>query len=455
MSISSASDSRQPADLIVPLVMCGGAGTRLWPVSREASPKQFIRLMGARSTFQDTVLRLSDASVFDRPIVVTNIAYRFMVLEQLKEIGVEADIVLEPVRRDSAPAIAAGALLARKRHTDALVLAAAADHVITNAGAFLSACVQAAAVAKTGHIVTFGVKPNRPAVEYGYILPGDSLGDNVFKVTKFVEKPDTANASRYLQDGYLWNSGNFLFQAAALLDEYGKRDPVSAKAVSDAVDLAKRDLEFLSLDSAMFASVAAISIDYAVIERTKNAAVVPVSYDWSDVGSWRAVQDLSEKDEQGNTSRGDVFFEGASNCSVMSDGAVVALEGVKDIVVIATGDAILVSAQNDVDGFKRLMGKLKQEVPRVTEDHPKVYRPWGSYQSLDMGVRHQVKRIVVKPGGRLSLQRHFHRSEHWVVVRGTAIVTVNELVKTVHENEFDLYPDRRRASHGKSGKNSA
>lgn len=440
MSESAKPASEKSGNLIVPLIMCGGAGTRLWPLSREASPKQFIRLLGEKSTFQETVLRVSDASVFDRPVVVTNISYRFMVLEQLKEIGVEADVLLEPVRRDSAPGLAAGAFFALKRRPDVQVLAVAADHMVTNTAAFLSACVEAAEAAKAGYIVTFGIPPNRPAVEYGYVLPGDSIGNNAFKVAKFVEKPDAATAAKYLKAGYLWNSGNFLFQASTLLEEYERNDTASARAVKAAVDAAKPDLGFLSLDPDLFSSAKAISIDYAVMERTRNAAVIPVAYEWSDVGSWRAVWELSKKDENGNAGQGEVFFEEAQNCNVISNGAIVALEGVKDIVVVVTDDAVLVSAQNDANVFKRLVNRLKQRVPRVTEDHPKVYRPWGSYQSLDMGVRHQVKRIVVKPGGRLSLQRHFHRSEHWVVVRGTAVVTVNETVKTIHENESIYIP---------------
>jgi mannose-1-phosphate guanylyltransferase/mannose-6-phosphate isomerase len=425
---------------IIPLIMCGGAGTRLWPASREVRPKQFLPLFGTRSTFQDTLLRVSDAALFDRPIVITNAAYRFMVLEQLAEIGIEADILLEPMRRDSGPAIAAGAVFAQSRDREAIVLALAADHVVRAAAAFVAACRQGLVAAEAGRIVTFGVKPERPATEYGYISPGDAISGDVRAVAKFVEKPDAPKAADYVKSGYLWNSGNFMFPAAVLLNEYREVDAESVRAVSDAVANAGRDLGFVTLDAKAFGSAKAISIDYAVMEKTSRAAVVPVSCGWSDVGSWHAVWELSEKDAQGNAAHGTAVFEDSRNCNVTTDKALVALEGVDDLVVVATPDAVLVSRQKDANGLKRLVAKLKTVAPQVTEEHLKVHRPWGSYQSVDNGDRHQVKRIVVKPGGRLSLQKHHHRAEHWIVVRGAAQVTVNETIKTVHENESIYIP---------------
>jgi mannose-1-phosphate guanylyltransferase/mannose-6-phosphate isomerase len=425
---------------IVPLIMCGGAGTRLWPASREVNPKQFLRLFGVRSTFQDTLARVSDPALFERPIVITNAAYRFMVLEQLGEIGLEADVLLEPARRDSGPAIAAGAAFAHGRDRDAIVLALAADHVVGDVPAFLAACREGLTVAAEGRIVTFGVRPERPATEYGYISPGDAISGEVRAVAKFVEKPDPATAASYISAGYLWNSGNFMFRASVLLDEYRKVDPQSVQSVAEAVGKAGRDLGFVTLEQEAFGSAKAISIDYAVMEKTSLAAVVPVACGWSDVGSWHAVWELSQKDEQGNAAQGTAVFEDSRNCNVSTDRALVALEGVDDLVVIATQDAVLVSRQKDANGLKRLVAKLKTVAPQVTEDHIRVHRPWGSYQSVDNGDRHQVKRIVVKPGGRLSLQKHHHRAEHWIVVRGTAQVTVNELVKTVHENESIYIP---------------
>jgi mannose-1-phosphate guanylyltransferase/mannose-6-phosphate isomerase len=425
---------------IVPLIMCGGAGTRLWPASREVRPKQFLPLFGTRSTFQDTILRVSEPALFDRPIIITNAAYRFMVLEQLAEIGIEADILLEPMRRDSGPAIAAGAAFARMRAADAVVLALAADHVVRDSEAFVAACREGLAAAEAGRIVTFGVRPERAATEYGYISPGEPVSGKVHTVQKFVEKPDPATAAEYVKAGYFWNSGNFMFRAADLLDEYRALDAESIQAVSDAVTKAGRDLGFVTLDTTAFGSAKPISIDYAVMEKTSHAAVVPVACGWSDVGSWHAVWELSNKDSQGNAVHGVAVFEDSRNCNVSTDKALVALEGVDDLVVVATQDAVLVSRQKDANGLKRLVAKLKTVAPQVTEDHLKVHRPWGSYQSVDMGERHQVKRIIVKPGGRLSLQKHHHRSEHWIVVRGTARVTVNEDVRIVHENESIYIP---------------
>jgi mannose-1-phosphate guanylyltransferase/mannose-6-phosphate isomerase len=425
---------------IIPLIMCGGAGTRLWPASREGRPKQFLPLFGARSTFQDTLKRVSDATLFERPIVITNATYRFMVLEQLAEIGIAADVLLEPMRRDSGPAIAAGAAFAQGRDSDAVVLALAADHVVGDTPAFVAACRQGLISAESGRIVTFGVKPERAATEYGYISPGETVSGEVRSVAKFVEKPNQATAEDYIKAGYLWNSGNFMFGASVLLDEYRQLDAASVQAVSDAVTKAGRDLGFITLDAEAFGSARAISIDYAVMEKTARAAVVPVSCGWSDVGSWYAVWELSGKDAQGNAALGPAVFEDSRNCNVSTDKALVALEGVDDLVVVATQDAVLVSRQKDANGLKRLFAKLKIVAPQVTEDHLKVHRPWGSYQSVDNGERHQVKRIIVKPGSRLSLQKHHHRSEHWIVVRGTAQVTVNDLVKTVHENESIYIP---------------
>lgn len=425
---------------IVPLIMCGGAGTRLWPASRENRPKQFLSLFGRRSTFQETLTRVDDGALFDRPIVITNAAYRFMVREQLDEIGRDADILLEPCRRDSGPAIAAGAAFAAGRDPQAVVLALAADHVVGDEAAFVAACRQAVEVAASGKIVTFGIKPERAATEYGYIQSGDRIAGEVSSVAKFVEKPDEATAAAYVRDGFLWNSGNFMFAAQTLLDEYEKTGAPSVAAAREAVAKATRDLGFIRLHEDAFARAVPMSVDYAVMEKTSRAAVIPVPCGWSDVGSWHAVWELSPKDADGNAAQGAAVFEGARNCNVSSDRTLVALEGVADVVVVATQDAILVSRQKDPGALKRLVAKLKAAHPRVTEDHLKVHRPWGSYQSLDTGERHQVKRIIVKAGGRLSLQKHHRRSEHWIVVRGEASVTIDGVEKTVHENESIYIP---------------
>jgi mannose-1-phosphate guanylyltransferase/mannose-6-phosphate isomerase len=397
-------------------------------------------LFGTRSTFQDTLLRVSDADLFDRPIIITNAAYRFMVREQLAEIGVEADVLLEPMRRDSGPAIAAGCAFAQTRDSEAVVLALAADHVVRDTAAFLAACREGLEAAGSGRIVMFGIEPERPATEYGYINPGDTVTGQVRAIEKFVEKPDQATAAEYVAAGYLWNSGNFMFRASVLSDEYRKFDAASVQAVTAAVAKAGRDIGFVTLESDAFGAAKAISIDYAVMEKTSHAAVVPVSCGWSDVGSWRAVWELSDKDSLGNAAQGAAVFEDSRNCNVVSDKALVALEGVDDLVVVATEDAVLVSRQKDANGLKRLVAKVRDVAPKVTEEHIKVHRPWGSYQSVDNGARHQVKRIIVKPGNRLSLQKHHHRSEHWIVVRGAALVTIDDRVKTVHENESIYIP---------------
>lgn len=424
---------------IIPLVMCGGSGTRLWPASRDGRPKQFLPMFGSRSTFQNTLRRVSDPALFDKPIIITNAAYRFLVREQLAEIGIEADVLLEPVKRDSGPAIAAGAAFALGRTADAVVLALAADHVVSDDAAFVAGCRKGLGATQAGRIVTFGIQPERPSVEYGYIKPSAGTED-VVPIERFVEKPDLATAQRYVSDGYLWNSGNFMFGAGTLLDEYRAVDPDSIATVEQAVGKATRDLNFCVLDRISFEAAKPVSIDYAVMEKTTRASVIAVSYGWSDVGSWQAVWQLSNKDSDGNAARGQTIFENSRNCNVLTDKALVALQGVENLVVVATEDAILVSRQDGANGMKALVNRLKTEAPKVTEDHLLVHRPWGSYQSLDNGDRHQVKRIVVKPGERLSLQKHHHRSEHWIVVRGTAQVTVNELIKTIHENESIYIP---------------
>ena len=421
--------------------MCGGAGTRLWPASREVHPKQFLPLFGARSTFQDTILRVSDATLFERPIVITNTAYRFMVLEQLAEIGLEADVLLEPMRRDSGPAIAAGAAFAQARDSEAIVLALAADHVVRDTEAFIAACRQGLVAAEAGHIVTFGVKPERAATEYGYISPGEVISGAVRCGSEVRREAGSGNGCRIYQGGLSLEQRQLhvpRLRPARRIPQ--RRCRTALQAVTEAVARAGRDLGFVKLDPASFETAKAISIDYAVMEKTARAAVVPVACGWSDVGSWHAVWELSDKDVEGNAAQGAAVFEDSRNCNVSTDRALVALEGVDDLVVVATQDAVLVSRQKDADGLKRLVAKLKTVAPEVTEDHLKVHRPWGSYQSVDNGDRHQVKRIIVKPGGRLSLQKHHHRSEHWIVVRGAARVTVNELVKTVHENESIYIP---------------
>jgi mannose-1-phosphate guanylyltransferase/mannose-6-phosphate isomerase len=420
--------------------MCGGAGTRLWPASRENRPKQFLPLFGPLSTFQETVHRVSDRALFGRPVVVTNAQYRFLVAEQLAAIGAQADILLEPVRRDSGPAIVAGANYATRSDDDPLVVALAADHVVTNPLAFAKACAIAGEAVRDDRIVMFGVEPTRPATEYGYIRPGAPLASGLFSIERFVEKPDAETAARYVAEGCVWNSGNFVFRAGFLLEEYRRFEPESAAAVEAAIQGAGTDLGFVTLDSDPFGRAAAKSIDYAVMERTERAAVMPVSYGWSDVGSWQAVWELSRRDANSNATQGKAVFVDARGSYVASDKQLVALHGLDDVVVVTTDDAVLVSRRESGDGMRRVVEGLRQVAPALIQDHLKVHRPWGSYQSLDQGERYQVKRIVVKQGGRLSLQLHHHRAEHWVVVRGTARVTIGDKEQMVHENESVYVP---------------
>jgi mannose-1-phosphate guanylyltransferase / mannose-6-phosphate isomerase len=428
--------------LITPVLMCGGAGTRLWPVSRESMPKQFVPLVGETSTFQQVLARITDAEIFARPIILTSSDFRFVVAEQLRESGVEADIVLEPARRDSGPAVAVAAVLAAARDPQAIVLVLASDHVIRKPDEFRATCRQAAAAASAGRIVTFGIRPTYPATNYGYIRPGKKLnGASALAVDAFVEKPDAATAAGYVAENYLWNSGNFLFRADVMLAEIEQFEPAIAEAAKAAVTGIVHDIDFHRLAPEPFARAPKKSIDYAVMERTKRAAVVPADFGWSDVGSWSSVWDVQDRDAEGNVMAGPVVMMDSRNSLVRSEESVLTtVVGLDDVIVVSMADAVLVASRHKAEKVKALVEVLKTRNRPEAVEHRRVYRPWGYYQSIDAGARYQVKRIVVKPGGRLSLQKHFHRSEHWVVVKGTAEVTVNTDVRTVHENESIYLP---------------
>lgn len=426
---------------MIPVILCGGAGTRLWPASRDSRPKQFIPLVGERSPFQETVLGVSDRAVFGKPIVVANREHRFLVAEQLATIGVEADILLEPARRDSGPAVAAAAVFARARDPEAVLLVLAADHLVRRPEAFRAACLAAWPAAREGRIVVFGVRPDSPATGYGYIRPGAAFGEAGLRaVDAFVEKPDAATAERYIAEGYLWNAGNFLFSAATLLEDYARFEATSVEAVAAAVAGARKDLGFEVLAEEPFLAAAAKSLDYAVMERTDRAVVIPVDHDWSDLGTWHAIWDAGDKDAAGNVVRGPVEILESRDSFVMSDRPLVAVSGLSDVVVIADDDAVLVTHRGNTEGMRRLVGHLRRKGYPQADQHARGYRPWGHYQSLDTGNRFQVKRIVVKPGAQLSLQRHAHRAEHWVVVRGVAEVTIGESVRMLRENESTYIP---------------
>lgn len=427
---------------ILPVIMCGGAGTRLWPESRETLPKQFIALIGPRSTFQATAAMLAESDLFEQPIVISNYDYRFLVAEQLHQLGLTAEIVLEPARRDSGPAVAVASELASARAPSTIVAILAADHCVDNPDALTALCARAAAAARAGHIVTLGIAPTRPATGFGYIKPGAPVdgASGVRRVEAFVEKPDEATAERHIEAGYLWNSGNFIFRADVMKKEIARFEPAMAAAAEAAVARARRDLQFLVLDAAAFADAPKKSIDYAVMERTATAAVVPAAIGWSDVGTWSAVRDLFEADEAGNSIQGQGIVMNASNVHVRSQDHLTAVVGVNGVVVVTTEDAVLVLDAGQADTVRDLVARLKGENRREALEHKRIYRPWGYYQSIDSGQRYQVKRLLVKPGGRLSLQRHHHRAEHWVVVKGTAEVSLDGTSSHVFENQSIYLP---------------
>jgi mannose-1-phosphate guanylyltransferase / mannose-6-phosphate isomerase len=437
---------------IIPILLAGGAGTRLWPVSRDALPKQFLPLVGKRSTYQETLLRVRDP-MFAPPIVITGPNFHFFARRQAEDVGVEAIVVIEPVRRDSGPAIAAATAVAASRDPQAVILALAADHIILDVEAFRNTCIAGRAAAEAGRIVTFGIKPTEPKTSYGYILPGDSVGGgSVHAVKRFVEKPDAATAAQYVKNGYLWNSGNFLFRADVLLSELERLEPEIAAAITDSISRATNDLGFLRLDPEAFTRAPQKSIDYAVMEKTDRAAVVVGQFPWSDIGSWDALFDITPRDSAGNVLEGPVVTVDSNNCVVHSHDRLTAVVGVNDLVVVHTSDAVMVVPRARAQEVRELVERLKAAKRPEATDHKRVHRPWGYYESIDAGERFQVKRIVVVPGGILSLQKHRHRAEHWVVVRGTAEVTIGDQVRAVHENESIYIPIgsvHRMANKGK------
>ena len=429
---------------ILPVILCGGSGTRLWPVSRESMPKQFARLVDAsESTFQATARRVSDPATFARPAVIASAESRFIVAEQLAQAGIAGDIVLEPEGRDSAAAVAVAALHAANVAPETVVLIMAADHVIGDVPAFASAVRAAAVGARAGYTMTLGVEPTRPATDYGYIRRGAALpeAEGAFAVARFVEKPDAEGAAALIADGALWNSGYFLFRADLMLAELEAHAPAVLSAARAALEGAAVDLDFVRLDATAFGQAPKISIDYAVMERTTRAGVLPVSFPWSDVGTWDAVWQVLPQDEAGNALRGRVEVLGTTNSLVHSEGdGLTTVVGLDGVVVVATPDAVLVASKAQSGRVKELVGVLRARAHPEADAHRRMYRPWGWYQRVDIGERFQVKRIMVTPGGRLSLQKHHHRAEHWVVVKGTAEVTLGERLVLVHENEAVYLP---------------
>ena len=433
--------NEQQRPKIAPIIMAGGSGTRLWPISRETMPKQFIALLDdGISTFQATLSRVSGPD-FAAPIVVTGNAFRFVVAEQMQALGIAGEIVLEPERRDSAAAVAVGAVIAEAGDPDAVCLVLAADHVVTGDTAFVADCLKAAEEARQGRIMTLGIVPTHGSTAYGYLQAGAALGtDGAFALDRFVEKPDKARAETYVADGLLWNCGNFLFSAGAMIDELEAHAPDVLSAARAAVAAGTRDLDFLRLDAAEFARAPKISIDYAVMEKTARAGLVRAAFGWSDIGSWDSIYDVKPADGDGNVLEGAVSVLGTHGSLVRSEGLLTTVVGLNDVVVVSTPDAVLVAAKSEAPKVKDLVAKLGREGYGEATDHLRIHRPWGWYQRIDIGDRFQVKHICVKPGGTLSLQRHHHRAEHWVVVHGTAEVTIDGVVKDYHENEAAYLP---------------
>lgn len=424
---------------VIPLILSGGVGTRLWPLSRGSRPKQFLRFGHEWSLFQDTVRRCRGATFDGRPIIVGANDHRFLLADDLLLTGVKADILLEPVAKGSCAAIAAGCLQALTRSLDACVLVLAADHHIPDNAAFNTAVEDALIDAHSGRIVTFGIKPNWPATSYGYILPGNRL-QKAFSVDRFVEKPILEQAERYLAKGYLWNSGNFLFSAAVFLEELKRFAPDILESVSRAFDCSQMDLDFLRLDEVALTETRSCSIDCAVMERTTRAAVLPVEYRWADIGSWDGLETVLPSDRGGNVAVGNVVVVDGQNNVVHSMDRLTTLLGVQDTAVISTRDALLVVPKSRASDVKSLVASLQERGHSEATEALQIFRPWGNYERLDLDEGYQVKRITVAPGGVLSLQKHRHRAEHWVVVRGEVEVTIDGDVRLLSPGQSAYVP---------------
>lgn len=423
--------------MILPVVMAGGSGSRLWPMSRQLNPKQFLQLCGHSTLLQQTLSRLEGLKL-SPPTIICNEEHRFMVAEQLRQLRVpNAKILLEPFGRNTAPAIALAALNATGKGEDPVLLVLAADHFVRDEESFRESVRVAEALASADKLVTFGVVPQHAETGYGYIQCGESLAGGVgYRVARFVEKPDSTTAEQYLACGdYYWNSGMFMFKASVYLRELEKFQPGMLRSCKEALEHGEADLEFVRVDAEAFAQCLDNSIDYSVMEKTESACVVPLDAGWSDIGSWSALWEIGVKDESGNVTKGDVLAQDTSNSFIHADHKLVATVGVENLVVVETKDAVLVAHKDSVQDVKKVVEAIKNDGRHEHMNHREVYRPWGVYDSIDNGQRYQVKRITVKPGARLSVQMHHHRAEHWIVVSGTAQVTIGEKEFLVTENQ--------------------
>lgn len=431
--------------MVIPVILSGGAGSRLWPLSRELYPKQLLPLTSDKTMLQETVCRLSGLAAMAAPLIVCNDAHRFMVAEQLRQLQISPGaIILEPCGRNTAPAVALAALQALQADGDAILLVLPADHLIRDIAAFQQAVAAGVALAERGKLVTFGIVPDAPETGYGYIKAADELLDaaaQAYPVAEFVEKPDLATAEKYVASGnYYWNSGMFMFCAQKYLAELALYRPDIATACQNAFASMSRDLDFHRLDEALFAACPADSVDYAVMEKTADAVVLPLAAGWNDVGAWSALWDVHSKNSAGNVLVGDILTEGASNCYLHASQRLIAAVGVTDLVVVETADAVLVAHRDRVQDVKGIVQQLKQQQRCEALLHRRVNRPWGAYEGIDIGERFQVKHITVNPGASLSLQKHHHRAEHWVVVKGTAQVTRGKEVLLLTENQSTYIP---------------
>ena len=430
--------------LITPVILSGGTGTRLWPLSRQSYPKQLLPLAGDKTLLQEAALRGTDPAVFGPLIVIANAEHRFAIAEQLRHVGIsDAEIVLEPFGRNTAAAVAVAALLASRDDSEAIILVMPSDHVIRDPAAFVRAVSASTSAARAGAMVLFGIPPTRPETGYGYILPGEPLegAGGVRRVAAFVEKPDLERAKDYLARGeHLWNSGIFLLPAAGVIAALRQHEPKVLAAAEAAIAAGRQDLDFLRLGEEAFAAAPSISIDRAVMERTDRAAVRPGNFGWSDAGTWSGLWEIGDRDGDGNVVIGEAVALNSRNSYLRSEGPIVTTIGVEGLVVVATSDAVLVATKNADQDVAKLVELLKKNGTASATQSPWVHRPWGSYQSVHSGERFQVKRITVNPGSRLSLQKHRHRAEHWVVVNGEALVTRNDETMIVRENESVFLP---------------
>ncbi len=428
--------------MLTPVILSGGVGSRLWPLSREYYPKQLLALVDHQTLLQNTVKRLEGLANQSAPLMVCNENHRFLVAEQLRNIGVSAaNIILEPIGRNTAPAVAVAALTALSRDSDALLLVLPADHLIANAALFREAVTTGVPLASANNLVTFGIVPNRPETGYGYINATDVIEENALSVKRFVEKPDIDTAQQYINSGeYYWNSGMFLFKASQYIKELETYAPDIVNSCRQAIDNATKDKDFLRLDADAFKASPSDSIDYAVMEKTHSAIMIPLDAGWNDIGAWSSLWEVSEQDSEGNVTLGDVLTENVHDSYLRAEHRLLAAIGVENLTIIETADAVLVAHKDHVQEVKKIVSRLKADERCEAELHRKVYRPWGSYEGIDAETRFQVKRITVNPGASLSLQKHYHRSEHWIVVKGTAQVTKGDETFILTENQSTYIP---------------